>query len=317
MSFEARPIMSTLPAGECLIRVKACGICGSDVHYLKNGRIGDFAVKSPMVIGHEAAGVVEAVGEGVNNVKIGDKVAMEPGVPCGSCSLCSSGKYNLCPHVRFFATPPVDGCLSNFVVHPAKFCFKLPEGMSLEEGAMCEPLSVAVYACESKAEVKDGYKVVVFGAGPVGTMTAMVAHGMGASMVVVCDVDGARLQKVKGLCPEVEVLNTSQLETAEGASQELKDLLGSSADCAIDCSGAQMAVQTAIRVTKSGGVVCLVGMGKGDMVLPILNASIREVDIKGVFRYRNTYPTCIELISSKKVDVKPLITHRYAFTNTD
>ncbi|KAF4653801.1 hypothetical protein FOZ61_008673 [Perkinsus olseni] len=317
MSFESRPITTAPAAGECLVRVKACGICGSDVHYLKNGRIGDFIVRSPMVIGHEAAGIVEAVGDGVTNVEVGDKVAMEPGVPCGQCDLCKSGKYNLCPDVRFFATPPVDGCLSNFVIHPARFCFKLPESMTLEEGAMCEPLSVAVYACESKAEVKEGYKVVVFGAGPVGTMTAMVAHGVGASTVVVCDVDKARLEKVKGLCPQVEVLDTSRLGTADEVAHHLKETIGSSADCAIDCSGAQPAVQTAIKVTKSGGVVCLVGMGAPDMTLPILNASVREVDVKGVFRYRNTYPTCIELISSKKVNVMPLITHKYAFTNDD
>ncbi|KAF4660387.1 hypothetical protein FOL47_007180 [Perkinsus chesapeaki] len=317
MSLESKPITGSLSPGQCLIRVKACGICGSDVHYLKRGRIGDFSVRNPMVIGHEAAGIVEAVGDGVNNVKVGDRVAMEPGVPCGHCDLCKSGKYNLCPDVKFFATPPIDGCLANFVMHPARFCFKLPEDMTLEEGAMCEPLSVAVYACETKAKVKAGDKVVVYGAGPVGTMTAMVAQGMGASRVMVCDIDSSRLDKVRSLCPQVEVLNTRELGGSEQTAEAIKGELASFADCSIDCSGAESAVQSAIKSTKSGGVVCLVGMGTPDMTLPILNAAIREVDIKGVFRYRNTYPTCIDLISNKKVNVLPLVTHRYSFTNED
>eukprot|EP00403_Amphidinium_massartii_P030679 CAMPEP_0178394098 /NCGR_PEP_ID=MMETSP0689_2-20121128/12526_1 /TAXON_ID=160604 /ORGANISM="Amphidinium massartii, Strain CS-259" /LENGTH=365 /DNA_ID=CAMNT_0020014707 /DNA_START=14 /DNA_END=1108 /DNA_ORIENTATION=- len=303
---------------ECVVEVRKVGICGSDVHYWKEGQIGHFVVRKPMVIGHESAGVVVSVGADVTHLKVGDRVAMEPGVPCDGCAQCSAKRYNLCPVLTgfkeprgrqgFFATPPVHGSMAKYIAHPARFCFKLPEGVSLEEGAMCEPLSVGVYACETKAKVTPGTSVLVFGAGPIGTICAMVAHGLGAKTVILCDVErrGSRIAKT---------LNTTGMSADTAATEILKLNGGEQVDSAIDCTGAEVCMQTGIQCTKNGGVVCFVGLGVKDPKLPMLDASVREVDLVGVFRYRYTYPKCIQMLAEKKVNVQPLITHRFAFNN--
>ena len=144
---EKVSIPDDIPAGHVKLGMRAVGICGTDVHFWKHGSIGHFAVKAPMVLGHEGSGEVLAVGAGVNGLEPGDRVAIEPAVPCGSCKLCSTGHYNLCADVKCAATPPTDGSLANYVVHPARFCFKLPDSVSYEEAAMFEPLSVAIHAC--------------------------------------------------------------------------------------------------------------------------------------------------------------------------
>lgn len=298
---------------DCIIEMKSVGICGSDVHYWQHGKIGNFICKGPMVIGHESSGVVVKCGKCVSGLKPGDRVALEPGVPCGFCEQCKSGKYNLCPDIRFFATPPIHGSLQRYVAHPAKFCFKLPDNVSNEEGAMCEPLSVGVYACEQKAKVKPGSKLAVFGAGPIGTICSMVAHGMGAEKVILCDVVEPRLEFCKSCIP-IETINTRGL-TSQQVADKIKQLAGGLVDGCIDCCGVESAVQAAIYATKNGGVVTLVGMGKDQATIPLLDASCREVELQGVFRYRNTYPKCIELLAKKKVNVEPLITHRYVFNN--
>jgi len=311
---------NTAPPGTCLIRIKSVGICGSDVHYFKHGKIGDFILRAPMVIGHEASGVVEAIGSGVTNVAVGDTVAMEPNVTCGLCEQCKAGKYNLCPSVQFFATPPIHGALQNFVLHPGKLCFKLPPGMDTEQGAMCEPLSCAVYACgKEKANVKPGQAVAVHGAGPIGSMVSMVAAGLGARTVILCDISKERLKMASSRLSKAgthfQFVNTSAL-SPEKTAEEIRKLAGGrDVDSTIDACGAESAITAAILSTKPGGTVCLIGMGAPKVNIPLLSASIREVDLVGVFRYRNTYPTCIELISSGKVDVKSLITHRYTFEN--
>jgi len=259
-------------------------------------------------------------------VKAGDRVAMEPGVACDDCNWCKGSKYNLCPVLTgankkplrgrqgFFATPPVHGSLAKYIAHPAKYCFALPDSVSLEEGAMCEPLSVGVYACEQRAKVQRGSTVAVFGAGPIGTITSLVAYGLGAKRVLLCDIVQERLDFVKEKCCPVVTLNTTGLDS-EAVCAKLRELNeGDDLDCAIDCSGAQTCIQSAILCTKTGGSVCIVGMGKMDQTLPLMNASMREIDLCGVFRYRYTYPKCIELLAKKKINVDPLITHRFKFT---
>eukprot|EP01060_Flectonema_neradi_P003936 TRINITY_DN1258_c0_g1_i1.p1 TRINITY_DN1258_c0_g1~~TRINITY_DN1258_c0_g1_i1.p1 ORF type:complete len:361 (+),score=86.73 TRINITY_DN1258_c0_g1_i1:75-1157(+) len=306
--------MPKMGSDDCIIEMKSIGICGSDVHYWQHGRIGDFVCNGPMVLGHESAGVVAAVGPNVRNLKVGDRVALEPGVPCEKCEQCKSGKYNLCPDIAFFATPPIHGSLARYVAHPSKWCFKLPDNMTLEEGALCEPLSVGVYACKEKAKVTKGDTVAVFGAGPIGTICSLVANGMGAGKVILCDIQQSRLEFCKELIPSMSIINTKGLSLDEVVERVKAENGGKLVDSSIDCAGVDVVVGAAIKVTKNGGGVCLVGMGKPDMNLPILNASCREVDLFGVFRYRNTYPTCIELLSSKKVNLFPLVTHRFEFT---
>ena len=184
--------------GEVRVSVRSVGICGSDIHYYEHGRIGDFVLREPMILGHEAAGVVDAVGEGVESLSPGDAVAMEPGVPCGACRECRIGRYNLCKDVRFWATPPHDGVLAEYVLHPAALTFRLPGHLTTEEGALMEPLAVGVHACE-RGGVRPGCVVAINGAGTIGCVTLMAALAYGASQVIVADVIPARLERAREL----------------------------------------------------------------------------------------------------------------------
>lgn len=314
---EIRPF-NLPPLGErdAKIRMKAVGICGSDVHYLRHMRCADFIVKEPMVIGHECAGVVEEVGSEVKNLSVGDRVALEPGVSCGRCSQCKEGRYNLCDEMKFFATPPVHGSLANYVVHPADLCFKLPENVTLEEGAMCEPLSVGVHACR-RAGTGPHTKVLVLGAGPIGLVTLMAAKAFGSPRVIVVDVDENRLAMAKKLGAKETVRVSTMVKDVEEEVLLIQKAMGGNIDLAFDCAGFEKTMTTALKATKSGGQVCLVGMGHTEMHVPLTPAAAREVDVLGVFRYRNTYQLCIDLITSGRIDVKPLITHRFGFSQKE
>ncbi|XP_046439315.1 sorbitol dehydrogenase-like [Daphnia pulex] len=298
---------------EVLLRMDKVGICGSDVHYWVNGRIGDFVVTKPMVLGHEAAGVVHEVGEGVTHLKPGDRVAIEPGVPCRSCDYCKGGRYNLCLDIVFCATPPYDGNLARYYTHAADFCYKLPDHMTMEEGALLEPLSVAVHACR-RAGVTIGQKILICGAGPIGLVCLLTAKAMGASSVIITDISESRLEVAKSLGADHTLLVGG--EDAETLGQQVAGKLGGPSDVTIECSGAESSIRLAIFGTKSGGVVVLVGLGPAEIKLPIVNAAVREVDIRGIFRYANCYPTALQLVASGRVNVKPLITHRFKLEET-
>ncbi|MFN8526743.1 MAG: NAD(P)-dependent alcohol dehydrogenase [Chloroflexota bacterium] len=290
---------------EVAITMGAVGICGSDVHYWQHGRIGNFIVRQPMVLGHESAGVVAAVGPGVSHLHPGDRVAIEPGVPCRTCQACRTGRYNLCPDVQFLATPPVHGAIAQTIIHAADFCYSLPDHVSLEEGALLEPLSVGIHACR-RGGVQPGDRVLVMGAGPVGLVTLLAARAMGAARVVVTDVRTDRLDVAQSIGAHA-ALRADDPDIARQATA----LVGGLFDVAVDCAGAESAVHTGITVTRPGGTVMLVGMGAEEMRLPVLQAAIREVDLRGIFRYANTYPTALALVASGTVDVKPLVTHRF------
>lgn len=302
--------------GMVRVQIKAVGICGSDVHYWCRGRIAHFVVESPMVIGHESSGIVTAVGPGVDpsKLRMGDAVALEPGIPCWSNRQAREGRYNLDPDIKFFATPPVDGSLATYVDHPADWCFKLPSNVSLEEGAMCEPLSVGIHACR-RGGVQPGKKVAVLGAGPIGLVTLLAAKAFGADAVAITDIKASNLQLAKELgangVVQVEGKNDSPEEVAKRIRESIDAVDG--VDIVIDCAGFESTMRTAIKTAVSGGKVVLVGMGDETMTLPLTEASIREVDIIGSFRYAHTYPTCLALLSSGKINVKPLVTHRFGF----
>jgi len=300
---------------QVLLRMDSVGICGSDVHYWTHGAIGDFVVKAPMILGHEAAGIVAKVGSNVTNLKVGDRVAIEPGVPCGKCPYSKAGQYNLCINMKFCATPPVHGNLSRYYVHAADFCYKLPDHMSLEEGALMEPLAVGVHACR-RAGVSLGKKVLICGAGPIGLVNLLTAQAMGASEVVITDIAENRLEVAKTM-GATHTYKVGGGKTAEQMAEEIELLLGGNKpDITIECSGVEASIRFGIFSTKSGGCIVLVGMGKPEATIPIVNAAVREVDIRGIFRYANCYPTAIAMVASGKVDVKPLITHRFKLEET-
>lgn len=298
------------------INMKAVGICGSDVHYLKTLQCAHFVVKEPMVIGHECAGVIDEVGSEVKALARGDRVAIEPGISCWRCDCCKQGRYNLCPEMKFFATPPVHGSLANQIVHPANLCFKLPDNVSLEEGAMCEPLSVGVHACR-RAGVGPETRVLVMGAGPIGLVTMLAAHAFGAPKIVVVDVDDYRLSVAKQLGAHETVKVSPNKQDTAIEVELIQKAMGADIDVTFDCAGFEKTMSTALGATCSGGRVCLVGMGHNEMTVPLTPAAAREVDIVGVFRYKNTWPLCLEFISSGKIDVKPLITHRFGFSEEE
>ncbi|CAK9221880.1 unnamed protein product [Sphagnum jensenii] len=298
------------------VTIKAVGICGSDVAYVKHLQVGNYVVKEPMVIGHECAGVVEEIGSEVKDLAVGDRVALEPGVPCWACSLCKQGLYNLCPDMKFFATPPVQGALAKQVVHPAGMCFKLPENVTLEEGAMCEPLSVAVHTC-NRSNVGPATRVLVIGGGAIGLVTLLCAKAFGSLRVVVADTHNERLSVAKALGADAVVLISKKDEDMERELKEIQDAMGAPIDVTCDCVGTRKSLTTALEATTSAGRVCLVGMRESNMNLPIAAAAAREVDLVGVFRYRHTYPLCLDLISSGRVNVKPLITNRFHFSQQE
>jgi len=300
---------------QVLLKMDSVGICGSDVHYWTHGAIGDFIVRAPMVLGHEAAGIVEKCGSNVTSLKVGDKVAIEPGVPCRLCNFCKTGVYNLCPDMQFCATPPVHGNLARYYVHAADFCYKLPPSVSLEEGALMEPLAVGVHACR-RAGVSLGKRVLICGAGPIGLVNLLTAQAMGASEVVITDIMENRLEVARNM-GATHVYKVGTDKTAEQMSADVESLLGGNKpDITIECSGVEASIRFGIFSTKSGGCLVLVGLGKPEVTMPIVNAAVREVDIRGIFRYANCYPTAIAMVASGKVDVKPLITHRFQLEET-
>ncbi|XP_065870531.1 L-idonate 5-dehydrogenase-like [Euphorbia lathyris] len=298
------------------VGIKALGICGSDVHHFKTMRCANFIVKKPMVIGHECAGIIEQVGCEVKTLAVGDRVALEPGISCQSCSLCKHGQYNLCPQMKFFGSPPTNGALANKVVHPANLCFKLPENVSLEEGAMCEPLSVGVHACR-RAEISPDTTVLIMGAGPIGLVTLLAARAFGAPRVVIADVDVRRLSFAEKLGADKILQVSKNIEDIGEEVRKIQNAMGSRIDVSFDCVGYDKTTTTALNATRSGGKVCLVGLASSEMTLPLTPAAAREVDIVGIFRYRNTWPLCLELLRTGKIDVKPLITHRYKFSQEE
>nr|CAH7714401.1 unnamed protein product [Callosobruchus chinensis] len=285
MRLEQRPIPEPNDI-QVLLRMEVVGICGSDVHYMTHGKIGPFVVEKPMVIGHEAAGTVIKCGKNVKHLKPGDRVAIEPGSPCRMCDYCKTGRYNLCPDMKFCATPPYDGNLCRFYVHDADFCFKLPCNMDFEEGTLIEPLSVGVHACK-RANVKMGDLCVVFGCGPIGLVTMMSAKAMGAGKVLVTDVLDVKLAKAKQLGADYILKVDSSWDDKKTAKEIQAMLRGSEPDCCFDCTGGETIVRTALQSTGKGGKVVLIGMGKFEMNLPLTPALTKEVDIRGIFRYNN------------------------------
>lgn len=303
MGFEERSI-PTPKADEVLVKLDYVGICGSDLHYYETGAIGDYVVKPPFVLGHEPGGVVVEVGENVRHLKTGDRVALEPGKTCGHCEFCKEGKYNLCPDVVFFATPPVDGVFQEYVAHEANLCFKLPDNVSTLEGALIEPLAVGFHAA-IQGDAHLGQKAVVMGAGCIGLVTMMALKARGVSQVYVVDIMEKRLKKALELGAD-GVINGAQ-EDVEKRALELTD--GKGMDLVVETAGTEITTRQAIRIAKKGSNIVLVGYSKtGEMTLPMSLVLDKELTFKTVFRYRHIYPLAIDAVASGKVNLKGIVT---------
>lgn len=279
-------------------------------------RCAGFIVKKPMVIGHECAGIIEEVGSEVKYLEIGDRVALEPGISCRNCDLCKEGRYNLCRQMKFFGSPPTNGSLANKVVHPANLCYKLPDNVSLEEGAMCEPLSVGIHACR-RANIGPETNVLIMGAGPIGLITLLAARAFGAPRVAIVDVDACRLSIAKDLGADQTVQVSTDIQDLSEEVRKIQTAMGTSINVSFDCVGVNKTMSTALGATRSGGKVCLIGLACTEMTIPLTPAAAREIDVIGIFRYRNTWPLCIEFLRTGKIDVKPLITHRFGFNQKE
>ena len=292
---------------EVLINVKAIGVCGSDVHYYKSGRIGSYVVEKPLILGHECAGDVVAVGPEITSLKVGDRVAVEPGVPCRKCEHCKTGAYNLCADVVFLATPPIDGAFAEYITSPADFAFKMPEGMSYAEGAMIEPLAVGMHSC-NRGGVEVGQSVAVLGAGPIGLVTMQAALVRGASPVIATDVDADRLKTARELGAH-HTVDASECDVVE-AIMEFTE--GRGVDVALETAGVAATTQQCIYVIRRGGTIVWVGMAAQDEIsINVIEAICREANIKTIFRYAHVYPPSIKMVAEGKIDVRSLITHEY------
>ncbi len=290
------------------IAVDTVGVCGSDVHYYTHGKIGPFVVNAPMVLGHEAAGEVIAVGAAVTHLSVGDRVCMEPGLPDPNSKAAKLGIYNVDPVVRFWATPPIHGCLAPEVVHPAAYTYKLPDHVSFAEGAMVEPFAIGMQAA-LRARIKPGDVAVVTGAGPIGMLVALAALAGGCARVIISDLAAPKLQII-GQYPGVTTVNLRKESLAELVARETANW---GADVVFECSGAAPAILDLPRIVAPGGAIVLVGMPVDPVPFDIVGLQAREARIETVFRYANVYDRAIALIASGKVDLRPLISATLPF----
>lgn len=305
------PIMETVGSDDVKIAIKACGICGSDVHYFLEGRIGDFIVSEPMILGHEASGVILEVGANVKSLKVGDRVCMEPGIPNFKSIETLRGIYNLDPEVRFWATPPNHGCLRETVVHPASLTFKLPDNMSFHEGALVEPVAIGVWAAK-KARIEPGNTALVIGSGTIGIVTALAAESAGCSKVYIADIKKGKLEFInQHFRNKLETIDLNQTDIKSYFSE--KGIGG--VNIVFEASGSAKAFESICSYLIPSGRMVLIGMPSSPVPLDIVAMQVKELSIETIFRYANMYPLVINMIASGKLDVKPLVTKRYIFAD--
>ena len=308
LSLREFPIHETMGPYDVKIQIKACGICGSDVHYYMEGAIGDFVVTKPMILGHEAAGIILEKGEKVTNVNVGDLVCMEPGIPDMQAPEVLEGNYHLDPNIVFWATPPVHGCLRETVVHPARFCFKLLPGMSPSEGAMMEPLATGVEAAR-KAQIRPGDTALVVGCGTIGIMVALSALAGGCSKVYISDVKQEKLD-IAGSYKNIIPINSVKTNLEEFI---MKETTGRGVDRVFEASGSPMVYPDFFRCTKRGGKVVIVGMQNGTVNVNMSWIQVHGLSIETLFRYTNEFGPAVALVADGKIDVKPLISKTFPF----
>ncbi|KAK2058879.1 alcohol dehydrogenase GroES-like domain-containing protein [Colletotrichum caudatum] len=342
--------------GELQVAIRRTGICGSDVSYYKKFANGDLCACHPLSLGHESSGEVVAIGPQVTGFRLGDRVALEVGVPCGQCTICRKGRYNLCKKMRFRSSaksvPHYQGTLQERINHPAAWCHKIPDHVSYEAAALLEPLSVAIHAV-NRATPEPGSTALVIGAGTVGLLTAAMARQAGCAQVTITDVDAGRVNYAveRGFATHGHVVNInsgtstpadpgvmtpasifsvqsvqSKFDGAKSLAAEILALTrvpgeiemdgeDDGVDVTFECTGKEVCMQTSLYATRPGGKVIMVGMGTPVQTLPLSVAHLREIDILGIFRYANTYPTGVRLLCAKGNGGLPclddMVTHRF------
>lgn len=288
--------------GEAVIAIRAVGVCGSDVAYYRYGRIGPYVVDGDIILGHELSGDVVAIGDGVNTVAVGDRVAVEPSVPDWTCEQCRAGRYHLCPRLKFLATPPIDGALVQRLALDARTLFVMPNSMTYEEGALVEPLSVGLWGCQ-RAGLKAGDDVLVTGAGPVGLLAAESARALGARTVTVTDVSEFRLALAQQHGFAIE---------ESGSSSSSADRF----DVLLECSGAPGVLAAGLERLRPAGRAAVIGISKVNADLPLHTLNWNEITISMVSRYQNTWPLGIALIASGRVNLDGVHTHSFPLSQT-
>jgi len=306
--YEVRdaPMPAIAKDTDVLVKMEYVGVCGADLDMWETGRYGIFDVDYPQIIGHEASGVVVEVGKAVTNVKPGDKVAMEPGIPCGACPRCVAGEYNLCPHVVFKGAPPVTGCNQMYVIHPAQWCFVLPEGLGTRDGALLEPLAVGMHAA-NQGGVSMGDTVVICGGGTIGLCALNACKAKGAAKIIVVEQSPARIQAAQQM--GATVIDFSKADVAERV-MELTG--GCGADVVMEASGSPKAFLLCPRLLRAGGTVACIGLGPKPVIeIDYQTAIYKEATFKTVCRYRHVYPSCIAGLAAGLLSTKGIITHEF------
>ncbi|TJY70785.1 NAD(P)-dependent alcohol dehydrogenase [Arthrobacter sp. CAU 1506] len=300
IEIQERPMPEPLP-GQAVIRVEAVGVCGSDVAYYRYGKIGPFVVDGPFILGHEVSGEVVAVGDGVDNVQVGDRVAVEPGTPDRSCEECRAGRYHLCPNLEFLATPPYDGALLQYLAMDARCYFPIPDSMSYEDGALLEPLSVGLWGCQ-RANLQAGDDVLITGAGPVGLLAAEAARALGAGSVTLTDISDFRLGVARD--------HGFAVEKSDAPTSRTFDVL-------LECSGANGVLAAGLGRLHEAGRAAVIGLAKTEEVpLPLSTLNWKEITISMVNRYKDTWPLGIALVSSGRINLEGLVTHSFSLPQT-
>jgi len=285
---------------EVLMRIAAIGVCGSDTHYYRHGRIGDFVVDGPLILGHECSGTIVAVGSDVPDTRVGERVAIEPQRNCRRCRECRAGRYNLCPNMEFYATPPIDGAFAEYAVIRSEFAHPVPDSLSDEAAALLEPLSVAITTMR-KAGIVPGSSILIAGAGPIGIICAQTAKAFGAAEIIVTDLVAERRERA---------VHYGATRTIDPREVDIASA-GLDVNAFVDASGSPRAVFDGIKAVRPAGTAVLVGLGSPEMNLPIEHIQNLEITVTGIFRYTDTWPAAIHLVASGQVDLDSLVTGRF------
>lgn len=292
---------------EVLIRIKSVGVCGSDVTYFVQGRIGNQIVTAPHILGHECSGEIVDIGADVKGIEAGMRVTIEPGIPCRRCPSCRTGHYNICPDIRFLGTPPIPGAYREYMSCPADFVFPLPSSLNYDEGAMIEPLAVAVHAVDL-GNVRNGDNVAILGTGSIGLLTLQCAISAGASFSLATDLIPERLRLAEKYGANVTI-DSGKENAVQRIKEETNDR---GVDIVFETAGETETFQESIHIVRPGGTVVFIGICREDMIsLDFQAARKKELTIKNIRRFRHTYRRAISLVARGKVEVKSLVTHRF------